>query len=61
MVLFLVGIILSGRFADLWDGAAPIFVIGGTVALTLLGFSLPRIGLAIRSIAGRPLLDTEEF
>jgi hypothetical protein len=60
VALFLIGIILSGRFADFWDGAGFIFVIGGAIALTLLGFSLSQIGAAARYIAGWPLREEDD-
>lgn len=61
LVLFFVGIILSGRFADFWHGAGFFFVVGGAIALTLMGFSLSQLGAAARHIAGRPLLEEDDF
>jgi hypothetical protein len=61
VTLFLAGIVLSGKFADLWDGSALIFVIGGTTALTLLGFSFSQIGAAARCITGRAQLEEDVF
>jgi len=60
VVLFFFGIILSGRFVDVWDGAGFIFVVGGAIALTLLGFSLSQIGAAARHISARPLLEEDD-
>ena len=59
VVLFFIGIILSGRFAEFWDLAGFIFVIGGALALTLLGFSVSQIGAAVHHIFGRPLPEED--
>lgn len=57
--LFLAGIGLSGRFAHFWDSAGFAFVFGGGLALFVMGFSLPQIGVAARSAAGLPLGEEE--
>ncbi len=57
--LFLAGVVLTGRFAHFWDSAGFAFVFGGGLALFLMGFSLPQIGVAARSAAGLPLREEE--
>lgn len=61
VVLFFIGIILSRRFVGFWDGAGFAFVIGGAIALTLMGFPLSQIRAAARHIAGRPPLHKDDI
>jgi len=61
VALFFVGIILSGRFSDFWDGAGFFFVVGGAIALTLMGFSLSQLGAVVRHLGDRPLHEEDDF
>ncbi|HUU38533.1 MAG TPA: hypothetical protein VMW46_10090 [Candidatus Desulfaltia sp.] len=59
VVFLLAGVVLSGRFAHFWDGAGFAFVLGGGVALFLMGFSVSHLGAAARYAAGRPLREED--
>ncbi len=56
---FVVAAVLSGLFSGLMNKAGLFYLVFGSVAVALMGFSGREIGAAFRSAAGRPAAESE--